>query len=189
MFAFDFLSSPRVLGIAGSPSDPSRSSALLRLALEELSSLGLGTQTIDLHRLPAEALLSARTRDPAIAEALGAVCSASIVVVATPIYKAAYSGLLKTFLDLLPQDALDGKIVLPLATGGSMGHLLAVDYALRPVLGALGCRHVLNAVYATDAQFLPDALHRYRPDGDTQARMCRALAPLTKALARLSAPV
>lgn len=59
---------------------------------------------------------------------------------AIPIYKAAYSGLLKTFLDLLPQHAFAGKPVLPLATGGSPAHVLALDYALRPVLTALGAQ-------------------------------------------------
>jgi FMN reductase len=63
------------------------------------------------------------------------------VVVATPVYKAAYSGLLKVFLDVLPQTALKGKLVLPLATGGSPHHMLALDYALRPVLQSLGAPH------------------------------------------------
>ncbi|GAA2254092.1 hypothetical protein GCM10010430_42290 [Kitasatospora cystarginea] len=52
----------------------------------------------------------------------------------------AYSGLLKTLLDVLPQYALAGKTVLPLATGGSTAHVLAVDYALRPVLASMGGR-------------------------------------------------
>lgn len=42
--------------------------------------------------------------------------------------------MLKVFLDLLPQFALQGKLVLPMATGGSPNHMLALDYALRPVL-------------------------------------------------------
>ncbi len=77
---------------------------------------------------------------------------ADAVVIATPVYKAAYSGILKAFLDVLPQDGLAGKLVLPLATGGSQSHMLALDYALRPVLSALSARHVLPSIYATDAQ-------------------------------------
>ena len=50
-------------------------------------------------------------------------------MVATPIYKASYSGLLKLFLDALSPDALRGKTVLPLATAGNSAHLLALDYA------------------------------------------------------------
>ena len=73
-------------------------------------------------------------------------------MIATPVYKAAYSGVLKVFLDILPQTALKGKVVLPLATGGSPHHMLALDYALRPVLQSLGAQHILPGVYATDAQ-------------------------------------
>jgi FMN reductase len=74
------------------------------------------------------------------------------VVVATPVYKAAYSGILKAFLDLLPQFGLTNKLVLPLATGGSQSHMLALDYALRPVLSSLNPKHVLPSIYATEAQ-------------------------------------
>ncbi|MFB2646299.1 NAD(P)H-dependent oxidoreductase, partial [Raphidiopsis sp. BLCC-F218] len=70
----------------------------------------------------------------------------------TPIYKAAYTGLLKTFLDLLPQKAFTGKILLPLATGGTIAHLLAIEYGLKPVLFELGARHILSTVYAVDKQ-------------------------------------
>jgi len=52
------------------------------------------------------------------------VAAADVVVVAVPVYKAAYSGLRKVFLDLLPQTALKGKTVLPLGTGGSPHHML-----------------------------------------------------------------
>ena len=67
---------------------------------------------------------------------------ADAIVVATPVYQAAYSGLLKVFLDLLPQFAFRGKAVLPIVTGGSPAHVLAVDYALRPVLANLGAAHI-----------------------------------------------
>ena len=103
------------------------------------------------------------------------VAAARLVIVATPIYKAAYSGLLKTFLDLLPQDVLRGKTVLPLATGGSAAHLLALDYALRPVLAALRARHQLDAVYACDAQLARTA-EGYAVPGELAARIERALA-------------
>ena len=73
--------------------------------------------------------------------AVDAVAAAEAIVLVTPIYKAAYSGLLKLFLDLLPQFALTDKVVLPLATAGSPAHVLALDYALRPVLSSLGVRH------------------------------------------------
>lgn len=50
------------------------------------------------------------------------------MIIATPIYKAAYTGVLKVFLDLLPTNALAGKIILPIGTGATPAHLLALDY-------------------------------------------------------------
>jgi len=77
-----------------------------------------------------------------------------VVILATPVYKAAYSGLLKTFLDLLPQSGLRDKVVLPIATGGSLAHTLAIDYALRPVLTALAARSILPGIFAVDSQIV-----------------------------------
>ena len=76
--------------------------------------------------------------------------AASGVVIATPVYKAAYTGVLKTFLDLLPQFGFADKVVLPLATGGTIAHVLAIDYALRPVLHALNARHVVGGLFILD---------------------------------------
>jgi len=100
------------------------------------------------------------------------------VIVATPIYKAAYSGLLKAFLDLLPADALRGKTVLPLATGGSAAHLLALEYALKPVLSALGARDILDPVYATDAQLQAREAPGHVPSHDVRERIALSLRPL-----------
>jgi FMN reductase len=66
------------------------------------------------------------------------------------VYKASYSGLLKALLDLLPQFALAGKTVLPLATGGTNAHVLALDYAFRPVLTSLGAEHVVQGYFLLD---------------------------------------
>jgi len=170
---------PTVLLIAGSPSDPSRSAALLdavslRLALHSR----LTVERLNIRELPAEALLLAQWSHPAIVRALAQVAQAQAIVVATPVYKAAYSGVLKVFLDLLPQTALKDKTVLPLATGGSPHHMLALDYALRPVLQSLAARHILPGVYATDSQ-LPRSLDGvYEPAADISARLDEAVASL-----------
>lgn len=168
----------QVLGISGSPTHASRSTALLRSALRLLAPASAALGEIEVRDLPPAALLHAEVQHPQIATALAKVSAADVVLVATPIYKAAYSGLLKTFLDLLPQDALRGKTVLPLATGGSPAHLLALDYALKPVLTALGARHVLDSVYATDAQFDTDEAQGRRPNAEVLARLACALGPL-----------
>jgi FMN reductase len=123
--------------------------------------------------------MAADLRHRDIRAALDAVARADLIVVATPIYKAAYSGLLKAFLDLLPRDALRGKKVLPMSTGGSLSHLLALDYALKPVLSALGARDILDGVFAVDAQLPPHESGGYVPDAALVERLDRALLPLT----------
>ena len=139
-----------VLILTASPSQRSRTSALALHVGDELALEGHRVDVLHLRGLPAGALLSADTADPSIAAAVRAVIAADAVVVATPIYKASYSGLLKVFLDLLPQSALAGKVVLPLATGGTVAHLLAIDYGLRPVLVSLGARHITTGRFVLD---------------------------------------
>jgi FMN reductase len=143
-----------ILLLAGSPSAPSRSTRLLQYVGEKLALLGHHLHRIDIHDLPAAALIRADFNDSEIQAALSKVKQASAVVIATPVYKAAYCGVLKTFLDLLPQFGLTDKLVLPLATGGSQSHMLALDYALRPVLSSMNPKHVLPSIYATDAQVI-----------------------------------
>lgn len=140
--------------IGGSPAAVSSTGRLLDHVGDKLADKGHRVSKVQVRELPAHALLNAETSDLAIKRALAAVAEAEAIVIATPIYKASYTGLLKAFLDLLPQDGLAGKAVLPLATGGSQSHMLALDYALRPVLHALDARHVLTSIYATSSQLV-----------------------------------
>jgi len=153
----------KIVGIQGSPSASSRSGSLLALAQSRLQGVASTARLIAVRDLPAQALLHAQFEHPLIRQALAEVAQSQVVLIATPIYKAAYSGVLKSFLDLLPQDALRGKTVLPLATGGSIAHLLALDYALKPVLSALGARDILDPVFATDAQIVRHDALGYAP--------------------------
>ncbi|MEP7052846.1 MAG: NADPH-dependent FMN reductase [Pseudomonadota bacterium] len=141
-----------VLIISGSPSATSRTERLARSVAARIGANGATATLLDIRNLPAEDLMHARFDAPAIVEASAQVAAADGIVVATPIYKAAYSGLLKTFLDVLPQFGLRGKVVLPLATGGSIAHVLAIDYALRPVLSSLDPLHVVNGLFVLDKQ-------------------------------------
>nr|WP_314607029.1 NADPH-dependent FMN reductase [uncultured Janthinobacterium sp.] len=141
-----------ILLLGGSPQLPSSSSRLLLHIGEQLALQGHSYAQLHVRDLPARALLLADYDDAAIARAVRAVADADAIVIATPIYKASYTGLLKAFLDLLPQDGLAGKLVLPLATGGGHAHTLALDYALRPVLHALGAKQVFTSIYANAQQ-------------------------------------
>ena len=123
--------------ISSSPSTTSRTEAVLHDLSARVQRAGHVVNPIVLRDLPAEPLRRADADDVAITRAACALERADAVIVSTPVYKAAYSGLLKAFLDLLPQTGLKDKVVLPIATGGSPAHVLAVDYALRPVLASL----------------------------------------------------
>ncbi len=155
-----------VLLIAGSPSDRSRTAAVLEAVGQRLELRGQQVDRLRVRDLSPQALLLADFGHPTVSRAVGQVARAEVIVVATPVYKAAYSGVLKVFLDLLAQDAFKGKTVLPLATGGSPHHMLALDYALRPVLQSLGAKQILSGIYATDAQvpLTPEGAYQVAPD-------------------------
>lgn len=148
-----------VLSVSGSPSATSRTARLLRHLDARLAARGHEVIPLDVRTLPAGPLLAADFQHPAIVEATRLFEHADGVVIGTPIYKAAYSGLLKSLLDVLPQYALTGKTVLPLATGGSTAHVLAIDYALRPVLSSMGAAHIVQGWFTLDKHLTA------RPDG------------------------
>jgi len=167
-----------VLLVAGSPSERSRSAALLDSVHQRLQLRGVHVERLHIRDLSPQALLLADTAHRTVARAIDQVHRARAIVVATPVYKAAYSGVLKVFLDLLPQTALKNKTVLPLATGGSPNHMLALDYALRPVLQSLAARQILPGVYATDAQVVVTPEGAYEVGADIAARLDEAVATL-----------
>jgi FMN reductase len=171
--------------LSGSPAAPSRSGWLLQRAAARVRRHAHSSHDVVLRDLPAEALVTADARHPALVAAIEQVLAADVLLVATPIYKAAYSGLLKIFLDLLPPDALRDTRVLALATGGSPGHLLALDYALKPVLGALGARHIGDAVYGLDSLLPRDVSGHggpYQAAPELDQRLERAISGLLAGL-------
>jgi FMN reductase len=180
---------PSILAVSGSPAPNSRTVAAVEHALEWLAAHGHTTGHLAIRDLPAADLLAGSRGTPAIREAIAALALADGVIVATPIYKASYTGLLKSYLDLLPENALAGKVVLPVATGGTVGHLLAIDYALRPVLTALGADHVVPGRFLLDADIVrPEAGAAYLgPEAeqrltDTLKRFSDTLEPASLAL-------
>jgi FMN reductase len=167
-----------VLLIAGSPSERSRTAALLEAAGQRLEARGVLVERLRVRDLSPQALLLEDFGHPSISQATGRVAEADVIIVATPVYKAAYSGVLKVFLDLLPQDGFKGKVVLPLATGGSPHHMLALDYSLRPVLQSLGAKHILPGIYATDSQVTVNESGSYQISADIGQRLDDAVHTL-----------
>jgi len=170
-----------ILTVSASPSAVSKTAHTRRLIDDHLVGLGHTVHALDARELPPAALLSADTKHPAIAAAVELFERADGVVVATPVYKASYSGLLKTLLDLLPQRALAEKVVLPLATGGTLAHVLVLDYALRPVLSALGSSDIVQGYFLLDqAVTLAEGEATFADDAQDGLR--RALDRFTRAL-------
>ena len=141
-----------VVSLGGSPSLRSRSGVLLERSKLWLQRQGVEVVTFQVRDFPAEDLLHARFDSPHVLHFIDLVGKADGLVVATPVYKASFSGALKTLLDLLPERALSNKVVLPVATGGSIAHMLAVDYALKPVLASLKAQEMLQGIFADDSQ-------------------------------------
>jgi FMN reductase len=160
----------RAVAISGSPSPQSKSRRLLDRAVQILGRCGIATARVDLLDLPADGLLGRRPA-PEVAAAVAAVGAAQIVVVASPIYRATYTGLLKVFFDLLPRNALAGKVCVPIATGGVAGHRLAIDYGLVPLFASLGGVTVPTGTYGTDDRF-----EEGEPHPELVARLERAIA-------------
>ncbi|MBD0676933.1 FMN reductase [Streptomyces sp. CBMA156] len=80
--------------------------------------------------------------------AIGAVTEADALIAVTPIFTASYSGLFKSFFDVIDNDALTGKPVLIAATGGTPRHSLALEHAVRPLFSYLRAVVLPTAVYA-----------------------------------------
>ncbi|MGW8374329.1 FMN reductase [Actinacidiphila sp. SB3-2] len=85
---------------------------------------------------------------PALRSALDAVAGADGLIAVTPVFSASYSGLFKSFFDVLDKDALVGKPVLVAATGGSPRHSLVLEHAMRPLFAYLRAVVVPTGVYA-----------------------------------------
>jgi FMN reductase len=80
------------------------------------------------------------------------VCGCALAVVASPTFKASYTGLLKAFLDWFSSTDLSGVTVVPLMVGAGPQHALAVEVHLRPVLVELGASLPTRGLYVTEAQ-------------------------------------
>ncbi|MFF4276433.1 CE1759 family FMN reductase [Streptomyces sp. NPDC001536] len=96
----------------------------------------------------------------ALAAAQDAVARADALIVVTPVFSASYSGLFKSFFDVLDKDALVGKPVLIAATGGSARHSLVLDHALRPLFSYLRAVVVPTGVYAASEDWGAEGLDR-----------------------------
>ncbi len=118
----------------------------------------------------------------ALAEVLGKVRRADALIVVTPVYAASYSGLFKTFVDVLESGSLDAKPVLVAATAGTARHSMVLDHALRPLFTYLHAVVVPTGVFAASEDF------GSTDDGHLDKRIERATDELAALLRPGAAP-
>lgn len=111
----------------------------------------------------------------ALGELLKALAESDGAIFVTPIFTTSYSGLFKSFVDVLEVDLLEGKPVLLGATGGTARHSLAIDYALRPLFTYLHAEPVSTGVFAAASDWGGDA-DQVAPLSKRVARGSRELA-------------
>ncbi|AGL18305.1 FMN reductase [Actinoplanes sp. N902-109] len=114
----------------------------------------------------------------ALKEVLDAVEAADGVIAVTPIFNASFSGLFKSFFDVLDKDALADKPVLLAATGGTARHSLALEHAVRPMFAYLRAATVPTSVFAATEDWGGDYAEAL------QSRVTRAATELAREIAR-----
>lgn len=146
-----------VVAVSGSLQRPSRTLALVEHLLERIGeAVPVQVRLIELGVVgPRLSGALARSQLPADVEAdIAAVESADLLVVASPVYRASYSGLFKHFFDFVHHEALIDVPVLLAATGGSERHALVIDHQLRPLFSFFQARTLPVGVYGTDKDFV-----------------------------------
>lgn len=146
----------RIAVINAGVSDPSStrmlSDRVAQKSIEALKAAGLDAtvSTIDLRPLAVDIaqLLVQGYPNPAVQEATERLAHADAVIAAAPVYKAAISGLFKSFVDLIDNDLLIAKPVVLAATGGSARHAMVVDEQLRPLFAFLRAIALPTSLYA-----------------------------------------
>jgi len=133
----------RLVAVNGADSATSKTRALVAAAVDEI---------IDLCELPADGLLG-RTPDDAVSDAVARASSADVLVVATPVYRATYTGAVKAFFDRFPPHALADTAVVLVATAMIRDHFLALDTGGRALIASLDGLTVPKVVYATHDDF------------------------------------
>lgn len=170
--------------------EPSNTSALAAdigaatVAAAGILGLRVGTRTIEIRQLAADLSVAAigGAPPPALRMAIESVTSADALVAVTPVFAASYTGLFKSFFDVLDPGCLTEMPTVIGATGGSVRHSLVIDYALRPLLAYFRAAVVPTGVFMSpgDADGADLALR-------LRDRIARAGTELAGALAARSA--
>lgn len=161
------MTAPMTIVVVGNPKPASRTRQAAELVVQRLTGAP-PEAVIELAEL-GPALLG--WGDPAVEAAKRTVRDADLVVVASPTYKATYTGLLKLFLDQFGAGELHGTTAIALMLGASPHHALAGELTLKPVLSEIGCS------CPTPALFLLDSAWAASPELDARVERARDVLP------------
>lgn len=155
----------RVVAITAGLGQPSSTRLLTDRIVASVERQGAGSvtvQTIELRDLATDITSHLLTGFPSqrLGAALDAVSSADALIAVTPVFTASYSGLFKSFVDLIDKDALQEVPVLIGATAGTARHSLVTEHAMRPLFSYLHAQVMPTAVFAATDDFADDALSR-----------------------------
>lgn len=147
----------KILGISGSLSRQSKTELAVRksLAFAEEFSSSVETKLISLSN---QNLVFCNGRNPDhydgdTRKVLDAIAGADAYIVGSPIYRGTYSGAFKNLFDLIPNDALKGKVIGIIATGGSDHHYLSIEHQFKPLFGYFNAYTIPGGVYANNTHF------------------------------------
>lgn len=177
----------RVVGVSGSLQEPSRTTALVRAILDEVATrVDAQTELIEVAALGPSFAGALRRDDvtPEVELALQSIESADLLVAASPVYRASFTGLFKHLFDFVGQYELVGTPVLLAATGGGERHALILEHQLRPLFGFFQALTLPMGVYASDGDFEAREL----VSADVRRRVAQAVGrslPLIEQSARL----
>lgn len=172
---------PCVTAVNGSPMSPSRlEHALAELAMR-LEGLGCNVETLHLKEIPPALLLAPPVPDRR-SLAWNVLGTTDLVLLGSPIYKSVYSGLLKCWLDHLPRNGFQAKLILPIATCHNANDASAFTDSVRHVCASMGATRLLPTVVlpssAYDEHCAPLPVGRARLEGAVQGAV-QALAEHT----------
>ncbi len=175
---------PTLLGIHGSVTRPGRLYQALELALQAVGN-GENSVTTSLLHLGDHRISFADGRPlPDFSDDTEAVVeqvmAADMYIIATPIFRASFTGALKNLLDLVPVEGLMGKACGLLAMGATDHHYLTVDTQLRPVLAWFGAHLVPGAVYLQSRHFQDGQLADSQVISDLQS-LAKAVVAMQRA--------
>ncbi|MGW8688138.1 FMN reductase [Streptomyces sp. NPDC055817] len=152
---------------------------LTQAVTSQVAGAGVDVTVVELRDLAVEIAHNLVTGfpGPALREALDAVTGADGLIAVSPVFSASYSGLFKSFFDVLDKDVLTGKPVLVGATGGTPRHSLVLEHAMRPLFAHLRAVVVPTAVYAASQDWGAEGLEqRVERAGGELARLMTGLA-------------